>query len=77
MNRGRADNDIVAPLPGTQHRCLGCGGIIEISSDQDVSAGLNLALGLVSDECALICDGCASRLIAEKQVQKRVVQRRR
>jgi hypothetical protein len=47
-------------------RCICCDGIIEISPDQDIALGLNLALGLVSDECALICDGCASRLIAAR-----------
>jgi len=47
----------------TQHRCLCCGGIIENLRDEALSIGLDLKLGIVSDECALICDGCAAKLI--------------
>src|SRR4029079_1473780 len=32
--------------------CVCCAGAIETSPDQDMSLGLNVALGLVSDECA-------------------------
>ncbi|MET0675996.1 MAG: hypothetical protein ABW175_09375 [Bradyrhizobium sp.] len=47
-------------------RCVCCAGAIETSSDQDMAVGLNVVLGLVSDECALICDGCTSQLIAAR-----------
>ena len=73
MDRERAD----VPPSGAQHRCLCCGGIIEIPPDQDLSVGLNLTLGLVSDECALICDDCTTRLIAARPVQKPAVRGRR
>ena len=58
-------NDTAAVSAGRQPRCVCCAGVIEISPDQDMSLGLNVALGLVSDECALICDGCTSRLIGQ------------
>ena len=51
-------------------------GDTEITPDQDMSLGLNVALGLVSDECALICDGCTSRLIAAREVSKPLARRR-
>src|SRR5262245_23333270 len=63
-------NDTAAPTPGRQPRGVCCAGVIEISPDQDMSLGLNLALGLVSDECALICDNCTSRLISARQASK-------
>jgi hypothetical protein len=46
--------------------CVCCAGVMETSSDHDMSVGLNVVLGLVSDECALICDGCTSQLIAAR-----------
>jgi len=53
----------------TQYRCLSCNGIIPGLADQDLSIGLNMKLGLVSDECALICDECTAKLI-EAQAQE-------
>ena len=44
-------NDTAAVTSGRAPRCVCCAGVIEISADQDMSLGLNLALGLVSDEC--------------------------
>jgi hypothetical protein len=49
------------PLSERQPRCLCCDGIISNCSEAEV--GLNLKLGLVSDECALICNDCTTRLI--------------
>ena len=72
MDRERAD----VPPSGVQHRCICCGGMIEIPPDQDISVGLNLTLGLVSDESAFICDGCTTRLIAARPVQKSAVRGR-
>jgi hypothetical protein len=65
-----AGHDVAAPSPARQPRCDSCGGVIDISPDQDISPGLNLALGLVSDECALVCNGCTSRLIAAREAEK-------
>ena len=69
-------NDTAAVTSGRAPRCVCCAGVIEISPDQDMSLGLNVALGLVSDECALICDGCTSRLIAAREVSKPLARRR-
>jgi hypothetical protein len=59
----------VAPV-GEEHRsvdaprrCLSCSGIITGLADQHLGIGLNVKLGLVSDECALICNECTARLI--------------
>jgi hypothetical protein len=68
---GTATSDFARPP-----RCICCDGTIEMSPDQDIALGLNLALGLVSDECALICDGCASRLIAAREADKPPARRR-
>jgi hypothetical protein len=62
-----ASREAIAVPPSTQHRCICCGGVIEIPPDQDLSLGLSLSLGLVSDECALICTACTSRLIEARQ----------
>lgn len=69
-------NDTAAMRAGRAPRCVCCAGMIEISADQDMSPGLNVALGLVSDECALICDGCTSRLIAAREASKPLGRRR-
>ena len=47
----------------TRHRCLSCNGIIAGLVDRDLATGLNVRLGLVSDECALICNECTAKLI--------------
>ena len=70
-------NDTVAATARRQARCICCAGVIEISSDQDASLGLNVALGLVSDECALICNDCTSRLISARQANKPLARGRR
>jgi hypothetical protein len=59
----------VVDLSPRQHRCICCNGEIDIPPDQDVSPGLSLRLGLVSDEYALICDGCAAHLTAARDAQ--------
>lgn len=69
-------NDTSAMTSGRAPRCVCCAGVIEVSPDQDMSLGLNVALGLVSDECALICDGCTSRLIAAREASKPLARRR-
>lgn len=67
MNRKRMiDEPVVRSSSNRQHRCICCDGEIDIAPDQDASPGLSLRLGLVSDEYALICDGCAARLAAER-----------
>lgn len=62
---------IPAEAPCGQHRCICCGKTIEMAPDKDVAVGLNLALGLVSDECALICNDCTLRLITTRQRRER------
>jgi hypothetical protein len=69
-------NDTAAMTSGRAPRCVCCAGVIEVSPDQDMSLGLNVALGLVSDECALICDGCTSRLIAAREANRSPARRR-
>ncbi|MCP3469173.1 hypothetical protein NLM33_02395 [Bradyrhizobium sp. CCGUVB1N3] len=51
------------PRPDTQHRCLNCNGVIAGLADQDLGLGLDTRVGLVSDECALICNVCTAKLI--------------
>jgi hypothetical protein len=70
MKREAAGSEAMAPEFGRLPRCACCNGVIEKLHDQDIALGLNLALGLVSDECALICDGCTSKLILARQEQK-------
>jgi hypothetical protein len=48
---------------GARYRCLRCNGIIAGLADQDLGTGLNIKLGLVSDECGLICNECTVELI--------------
>jgi hypothetical protein len=38
-------------------------------SDQAGAVGLDLRLGLASDECALICNDCTARLIEARAAQ--------
>jgi hypothetical protein len=77
MKRETAGSDTAALEFSKPPRCVCCGGEIEMLRDQDIAFGLDLALGLVSDECALICDGCASKLISARQEQKFQAQVRR
>jgi len=48
-----------------QRRCLSCNGFIAGLADQDLGIGLNIKLGLVSDECALVCNACTAKLIRQ------------
>ena len=45
-----------------QHRYLSCNGIIACLADTDLAIGLDVKLGLVSDECALVCNACTAKL---------------
>ncbi|MDI3558995.1 hypothetical protein [Bradyrhizobium sp. Arg816] len=75
----------VAPAQGAadgrwedvQRRCLSCNGIIESLGDQDLDIGLNAKLGLVSDECALVCNACTAKLIEMRPAGGKAVTRRR
>ena len=58
-------------------RCLSCNGIIAGLADQDLGIGLDIKLGLVSDECALICNACTAKLIEAGPPAGRSVTRRR
>jgi hypothetical protein len=59
------------------HRCLSCNGIIAEQAEQDLGIGLDLGLGLVSDECALICNECTAKLIEPRATAGIPVARRR
>jgi hypothetical protein len=59
------------------HRCLSCNGTIAEQAEQDHGIGLNLRLGLVSDECALICNECTAKLIEPRPAGGIPVTRRR
>ena len=52
-----------------QYRCLCCDGVIADLSEDTLPLGLDLRLGLVADECALICDACTRRLIEARALQ--------
>jgi len=54
-----------------------CNGIITGLVDQDLSIGLNLKLGLVSDECDHICNQCTAKLIERRPAEVTPVTRRR
>jgi hypothetical protein len=79
MARDSAPSGDVDDTPGstTQHRCLCCNGIITGLSDQDLAIGLDAKLGLVSDECGLICNDCTARLIQAAAPQSGHARRRR
>jgi hypothetical protein len=61
----------------TQHRCFYCDRVIPTLPDEDLSVGLNIKLGLVSDECALICNECTARLIETRMREVAAPLRRR
>jgi len=50
-----------------QHSCLCCGRVIPGVLDEDPSLGLAAGLGLVSEECAYICNDCAAGLIEARR----------
>ena len=77
MKQEVGDHDAAKSLTGQYPRCICCNGFIEMSLDEDISLGLNLKLGLVSDECALICDGCAARLAAARAAETTPARKRR
>jgi hypothetical protein len=72
MTRHRTVAAVVADPPAIERspRCLCCDGIISDLSDQAVAVGLDLKLGLVSDECALICNDCTAKLIEARALQR-------
>jgi hypothetical protein len=63
-----ADSPKVIIDPDAQHRCMCCDGVITNLSDEAFSIGLDLKLGLVSDECALICNDCTARLVEARKL---------
>jgi hypothetical protein len=46
-----------------KYRCMSCNGIIAGVADQDLAPGLDIKLGMVSDECGLVCNECTTKLI--------------
>jgi hypothetical protein len=71
MARRRNAVAVVADPPASDRlpRCWCCDGVIPDLSDQAAAVGLDLTLGLVSDECALICNGCTAKLIEARTLQ--------
>jgi len=69
MARHATMTDIPGDLvdSAAQHRCMCCDGIIAGLPDEVFSVGLDLRLGLVSDECALICNDCTARLVEARK----------
>jgi hypothetical protein len=59
------------------HRCSYCDHVIPALADEDLAAGLDVKLGLVSDECALICNECTANLIETRMREAAVPDRRR
>lgn len=52
-----------------QYRCLNCDGVIAALAEQDLGLGLNVKLGLVSDQCALVCNDCTASLTAARKAK--------
>ena len=61
----------------TQHRCLYCDRVIPTLPDVDLAVGLHSKLGLVSDECALVCNECTAKLIEARSREPLVTGRRK
>ena len=61
----------------TQHRCLYCDRVILTRPDVDLAVGLDSKLGLVSDECALVCNECTAKLIETRSREAVVTGRRK
>ena len=61
----------------TQHRCLYCDRVIPALADADLAVGLDSKLGLVSDECALVCNECTAKLIETRSREAVVTGRRK
>jgi hypothetical protein len=55
---------------GSQHRCLRCGDVIDGIAD-DGALGLDARLGLISDECAFVCNSCTASLIKAAAVRRK------
>ena len=62
---------------GAHYRCSCCDGVIADLSEDTLPLGLDLRLGLVADECALICNACTRRLIEARNPQAPLAGRRR
>jgi hypothetical protein len=79
MISDHAPDSLIADTFGstTQHRCLCCNGVMACAPEEDTAIGLSSTLGLVSDECAFICNDCAARLIEAAAARKATTSRRR
>jgi hypothetical protein len=51
------------------YRCMCCDGVIANLSEESIPTGLDLKLGLVADECALICNACTMKLIEARKLE--------
>ena len=72
-----ARNPVEQGASDTQHRCLYCDRVIPALADEDLAVGLDSKLGLVSDECALVCNECTAKLIETRSRQAVVTGRRK
>jgi hypothetical protein len=71
------DGLITDTFGSTEHHCLCCNGVIAGVSGEDAGLGLSPVLGLVSDECAYICNDCTAKLIEAAIARKVTTSRRR
>jgi hypothetical protein len=69
MARAVASLPVQQIVPEPQYQCACCEGIIENLSGEAIPTGLNLQLGMISDECVLICNACTSRLVEENKAR--------
>ena len=70
MSRPATVDAVEHTIVGEAHyRCICCDGVIANLSEESIPTGLDLKLGLVADECALICNACTTRLIEAQKLQ--------
>jgi hypothetical protein len=77
MTRQATTIDAVDHISRAQYRCMCCDGAIENLSEETIPVGLDLRLGLVTDECALVCNACTAKLIDARTPQASTPGRRR
>ena len=56
--------------PTARSRCMCCGGVIDGLAD-DGAIGIDVRIGLFSDECAFVCNACTANLIQATALRKR------
>ena len=64
------------PEFAAQHQCVCCGGVIDGLAD-DCAVGFDARIGLFSDECAFVCNGCTTSLIEAAARRRQETARRK